>query len=441
MSQRTATRQLAEPSATGASRRSLLTLADQGVSSASNFAVAVVVAHLAGIRGLGVFSVGYAAWLLVASLHRSLITDPMTIERDARSAAARQRIRVGLAAEVVLGTTAACLTAATGAIFLGIGAASGASGWSGAGEGLLTVAIFVPFLSVQDFWRWVGFMAGRPGRSLANDCTFAGVQALAFVAIALAPGRPSPGLVIGGWGLGALAGCVYGCWTYRLLPRYSGGIGLLTSRWQLSRWLVGNDLALWGTNQGYLLLAGLLLGPVELGGLKAAQTLVTGPAFVLLQAGGSIGLPEATSALALEGHSGLRRVTRRMSLAAFVAIGGLALIVIAFGGQLLGLVYGSQFRSLHTAASLLAVAYAVGALGLGPIMALKATRRTRTLFADMLTGLTFSLVGALALAHPYGINGVAAAAILGFTVQVVLLWNSTRSGEAAPRHARSQVTT
>ena len=223
-----------------------------------------------------------------------------------------------------------------------------------------------------------------------------------------------------------------------MLPGFAGGLDLLTSRWNLSRWLVGNDLALWGTNQGYLLLAGLLLGPVHLGGLKAAQTLVTGPAFVILQAGGSIGLPEATSALALEGPSGLRRVSRRMSLLAFVAIGLLALVMIAFGAQLLALVYGNAFRGLHTAAALLAVAYAVGALGLGPIMALKATRRTRTLFTDQVAGLGVSLVAALALMPPFGVNGVAAAAVVGFSVQVGLLWSSTRA-LTSPRHARTQV--
>ena len=292
MSQGTVTsRPPAADSSAGASRRSLLTLADQIVASASNFAVAVVVAHLAGVRGLGIFSIGYAAWLFVASLHRSLITDPMAIERDARSASARKRIRIGLAAEVVLGTATAAVTALIGLVLLGVGLVSGGSGWSGAGEGLLTVAVFVPFLCIQDFWRWIGFMSGKPAHSLANDSVFAAVQLVAFAAIAASPGQPSAQVVIAGWGLGAVAGCVYGCWRYRLLPRFAGGLALLTSRWHLSRWLVGNDLALWGTNQGYLLLAGLLLGPISLGGLKAAQTLVTGPAFVILQAGGSIGLP------------------------------------------------------------------------------------------------------------------------------------------------------
>ena len=50
MSQGTVTsRPPAADSSAGASRRSVLTLADQVVASASNFAVAVVVAHLAGV--------------------------------------------------------------------------------------------------------------------------------------------------------------------------------------------------------------------------------------------------------------------------------------------------------------------------------------------------------------------------------------------------------
>jgi O-antigen/teichoic acid export membrane protein len=405
-------------------------MADQGVSSASNFAVGVAIAHLSGVLGLGVFSVGYAAWLFLASLHRSLVTDPMAIEGDVHTATAHERIRTGLAAETVFGAGALVVAAAGGLALRAAGAGS-------AGTGLLAVAVWLPFLAVQDYWRWVGFLTGRPGRALANDLLFAAVQVAAFTALVVTGTKRTTFVVVGCWGLGAVFGAAYGSWQFRVAPALRGGARLLASRWQMSRWLVGNDLTLWGSSQGYLLLAGVLLGPLDLGGLKAAQTLITGPALVLLQVGGSIGLPEATTAYAERGPAGLWRVSRRISAWGVAGIGTIAVVMLLFGGTLLGIVYGPAFRHLQVVAALLALAYTVAALGLGPTLALKSTRRTRRLFRDQLAGLVTSLAAVVVLAGPYGLRGVGVAALLGATVQAALLWTSGRRRAPVALHRAS----
>src|ERR1700728_2453863 len=66
-------------------RRAILTLTDQGFSSLSNFVVGVAIARGAGAAALGGFSVAYAGWLVLAAMHRALVTDPMAIEGDVRS--------------------------------------------------------------------------------------------------------------------------------------------------------------------------------------------------------------------------------------------------------------------------------------------------------------------------------------------------------------------
>ncbi len=90
------------------SQRAIITTIDQCVSSVSNFAVGVVVARVSGVAGLGAFSLAYAAWLLVAAIHRALVTDPMAIMGDARHPTqAHANIKKGFAAEVALGLAAA----------------------------------------------------------------------------------------------------------------------------------------------------------------------------------------------------------------------------------------------------------------------------------------------------------------------------------------------
>ncbi len=71
-----------------------------------------------------------------------------------------------------------------------------------------------------------------------------------------------------------------------------------------------------------MFIVGAILGPAGLGGLKAAQTLVVGPSGVLIMAGGSIGLPEATKAYKEKGWSGLTRVARLVTAGGVLELPG-----------------------------------------------------------------------------------------------------------------------
>jgi O-antigen/teichoic acid export membrane protein len=399
--------------------RPAVTALDQCLASASNFAVTVAVARLAGASGLGVFSLAYGIWLFLASLHRSLVAEPMAIEGDGRASDRRERLRVGLSAELILGGAGAGICAAAGGLLLALGV-------SDFGEALLSVAPWTIVLVVQDYWRWAGFMAGVPQKSLLNDAVFAVVQAVAFLGLVVLGVPRSPAFVVAAWGLGALVSAGYGIWQYRCVPSRRGGLRLLIERWTLSRWLVGHDLSHWGSNQGYLLVAGIGLGPVGLGGLKAAQTLVTGPSLVILQAGGSVGLPEASRALAERGLVGLRRVGRAVTGGTTGAVGLIALVVVVAGRHLLTAVYGPSFASLYPSTVVLAVASTIATLGMGVIVTLKAARQTQYLFRAQMISLVVRIGAVLLVAGHFGVFGVAAVAAVANLIFVAGLYTFRR---------------
>ena len=191
---------------------------------------------------------------------------------------------------------AACIIAAVGTAFLVVGQHT-------FGVGLLSVAPWILVLDLQDYWRQIGFMQGTPKKSLMNDLLFNAVQALAFGAVFLA-GLHSVFAVVSAWGLGAAVAALYGLRQFSVRPPSRGGAAYLWSRWHTSRWLAGERTASWGASQLYLILAGAMLGPAALGGLKAAQGLVAGPTNVFVNAGGSFGLPEASRQLAERGMDG-----------------------------------------------------------------------------------------------------------------------------------------
>ncbi|MFZ0664731.1 MAG: glycosyltransferase, partial [Acidimicrobiales bacterium] len=400
-----------ESGARSTSKRAVITTLDQAFSSASNFVVGVAVARIAGPVGLGGFALAYACWNILAALHRSLITDPMAIENDAIHPEAHFRMRRGLASEVILAlVTAACLVV--------IGIPMFFLGQRTFGLSLLAVIPWLPFLLVQDYWRWTGFMRREPGKALMNDTVFNIVQGACFVAVAVS-GIHSVVIVIASWGAGATAGAFYGLWQFKVRPTMHGGIEGLRERFHLGKWLAANSIAGWASSQASVLLAGFILGPVGLGALRAAQTLVTGPALVLIQAGGSVGLPEASRALKDRGWQGLRRVSVFVSAMGVLSIGLVGAVVVVFGGQLLKLTYGPAFTSYWPASEFFSLGFLITSIGLGPILVLKTSRNTRALFRVQLISLAFSIVAVSVLAATNGVSGAAAASIIAGVVNVI----------------------
>jgi O-antigen/teichoic acid export membrane protein len=397
-------------------QRAVLTTLDQSFASLSNFAVGIVVARVSGAAGLGAYSVAYAIWLAIAAAHRALITDPMSIDNDARQADAAENLRAGVAAELTFGVALAIVLVAVGAVV-------GIAGGRDVAVPLVTLAIFLPFLLVQDYWRWVGFMQARPARSLANDTVFNVVQAAGLVVFILS-GLRSPSVAIAAWGLGALAAAAFGLRQFSVVPAFRGGLAMIGSRWSMSRWLLASGAAGWGGNQAYPILAAPAVGASGVGGLKAAQSLVSGPSLVLIQAGGSMGLPEAADAFERGGWTKLRRVANWVTIAGVLSVGLVTVIVVVAGHTLLNAIYGPEFVKYATTANIIAFGWLIQALGLGAILVLKVTRQTRLLFHVSIISLVSSAVTLVVFSYAWGVEGAAWAMTVGSTITLfALLWS------------------
>jgi O-antigen/teichoic acid export membrane protein len=405
----------------GGGRGAILTLADQLVSSASNFLLGVLIARAGGADALGTFGIAFLIWLAVVGANRALVTEPMTVtgSTDPRDA----QIPDGLLATLVLGVGLGGVLVAAGLVLDMVGVDATA---------LLALAIWLPSLLAQDYCRSMAFRMQRPDHALASDAGFALVQvAISFVMFVV--DIRSTAAFLAAWGLGATAGAVIGIVANGTSLKAWGGVAHLRALWPRSRWFLAEFSTAFPADQGYLLLLPILLGTDQFGFYRAGAGLV-GPVVVVLIAGGNIGLPESVRRLRAHGRSGLAAYARQLTAAVLGITVVYCGIVAIFAEPMLRLVYGEEFVGAVTITRLIAAYYILLALSFGFGQAVKAAGRMRLLWASRAVSAVLSITAVVVLAERFGLVGAGVASMtagLAYSVGVMVAYQRMwRSGAA-----------
>jgi O-antigen/teichoic acid export membrane protein len=410
---------------TAAQRRMALAFLDQFVSSVSNFATGVVVARFAGAAEFGEYMLVMMIWLLVLGVHRALVTEPVIISSPAADDR-RALLAQGVGAELILGLSVSGVVAAAGLTVIA----------TGARVGMLMLALSPWFASllIQDYWRAMAFQQRRPGMALANDLIFTAVQ-FTTIAVFFLVGWRTPEFMITAWGLGATAGALVGLRRSPAIAGYMESRQLMGRLWRLSRWMLTDFLTAFASHHAYLALVALLLSAVDYGGLRAAFTLM-GPTIVILHAGASIGLPEASRLTHPADASALRRFARHLTLGTATCIAVYAAAVILAEKQLLGILYGSEFVRFAPLVTLAAIQQTVAAFVFGQGIALKAAGRMRRLCWTRLLAAAASLLSMVALVRWLGTIGAGWAGVATAVYYVAAVYSVYKVELKQPTTAR-----
>jgi O-antigen/teichoic acid export membrane protein len=286
-------------------------LADQVVSSLSNFVVSIYVVHTLGAVQFGAYSLAYVTYGFVLNASRGLATDPLMVRvsgtdlptwRRAVADCSGTAVFVGLAAGACVLAVAAVLGGAAGAAFLALG-------------------LTLPGLMLQDSWRYSFFALGRGGQAFLNDAIWV-VTLLPVLVVLRESGHADVFSFVFAWGVtGAIAAAV-GPWQARVVPKVAG-----TWRWVSEHRDLGPRFLAEGTSQSaatqiraYTI--GLVLGLAALGSMQAALTLF-GPTTILFLGMGLVAIPEAARVL--------RRSPRHLPLFCLVITGGLSIAALGWG--------------------------------------------------------------------------------------------------------------
>jgi O-antigen/teichoic acid export membrane protein len=298
-----------------ASRRLSWGVADQAMSSISNFAVNIYIARTLGAVQYGAFALAYVTYGFALNASRGLGTDPLLVRFSGTDLPTWKRaVARCTGTATVMGLVMGALALVVSMFLHGT-----------TGMAFLALGLTLPGLLVQDSWRFAFFALGRGGQAFLNDTIWTIVLIPALVVLRQT-GHANVFWFVFAWGAAAAVAAVIGPLQARVLPKASGGWGWVSQHRDLGPRYLAEGTLNSSQNQLRNYGIGFILGLGALGYIQAANTLM-GPFMVIFFGMGLVLLPEAARIL--------RRAPGRLPLFCACASGGLALLGLAWGVVLL----------------------------------------------------------------------------------------------------------
>ncbi len=284
-------------------------LADQAVSSLTNFTVGIFVARSLGATAFGIFTLAWVTYGVVLNLSRGTATDPLVVRFSGVS------VESWRAAVSWSSGTALLIGLISGAVCVLAGVALGGI----VGAGFVGLGLVLPAVLLQDCWRFAFFAAGQGRKAFTNDLVWAAALAPSmFFAV-------QAGSVFGfvlAWGLAGAVAAGYGCLQTRLLPRLTGLRGWLRQQRDLGPRYMVENVTNSGAGQLRMYGLGAVAGLADVGAARGAELLL-GPFLAVLMGLYLVAVPEAARVL--------RRSPRRLPQFCILLGAGQAAGALAWG--------------------------------------------------------------------------------------------------------------
>lgn len=412
-------------------------LADQAVSSLTNFAVSIYIARELGATQFGAFSLAYVTYSFVLNASRGLATDPLLVRFSGQDLPAWRR------------AVAACTgTAANVGLVAGLFALAAAAVLHGtARSAFFALALTLPGLMLQDSWRYAFFALGRGSQAFFNDLVWGLVLVPGLVVLRVIHHADVFWFILV-WGAAANVAAAVGPLQARVLPRLVGTRQWVAKHRDLGLRYLAENSAIAGASQLRLYGVGLILSLAAVGHVQAASLLM-GPFLVVFMGIAIVIVPEAARVLR-ESPQFLQRfcVLVSIGLSAAAIIWGIALLILlptGLGRIGIGPIWHPAYMLIiPVTAQVIGSTMSCGATA--GLHALGAARRS--LRAQIFAAIAF-LVGGLVGAYLDGAQGTVRGAALATLVAALVWWWQLRVAlresdqvptahrRAAARHRRS----
>jgi O-antigen/teichoic acid export membrane protein len=411
-----------------ASRRLSWGVADQAMSSVSNFAVNIYIARTLGAVSYGAFALAYVTYGFAVNASRGLGTDPLLVRFSGTNTPTwRQAVASCTGTATVVGVVTGACALVAGVLFSGTTRLA-----------FLALGLTLPGLLLQDSWRFAFFAHGRGRQAFLNDTIWT-VTLLPALVYLRRTGHANVFWLVLAWGAAAAVAAAVGPLQARVLPKVTDAWSWVSKHRDLGpRYLAEGTL---NSSQSQLRNygVGLILGLAAVGYVQAASTLM-GPFMVIFFGMGLVLLPEAARIL--------RNSPRHLALFCACASGGLALLGLTWGVVLVvalprGLghfMLGSIWRPTYPLVAPSAIAVMGGCVQAGAgtgLHALGAARRSlRAMALISALFVASGLVGAIADGAFGTMCGAAVASWIGALLFWLQLRKALRESDKIPGPTR-----
>jgi O-antigen/teichoic acid export membrane protein len=390
-------------------------VADQGMSSVSNFAVNIYIARTLGAVQYGAFALAYVTYGFALNASRGLATDPLLVRFSGTYMPTWRR------AVTRCTGTATTVGLTTGAIILAVAALLSGT----ARLAFLALGLTMPALMLQDSWRFSFFALGRGSQALLNDTVWT-VALIPALVLLRATGHANVFWFVFAWGAAAAVAAAIGPLQARTAPRLSGAWEWLYSHRDLGPRYLAEGTASSASGQLRNYGVGFILGLAAVGYVQAATTLM-GPFMVIYFGMGLVTLPEAARVL--------RRSPRHLPLFSLLVSASLSILALTWGIVLLvalprglgHLMLGNLWKPTYPLV-LPTTIWVLGACaGTGAGTALHALGAARRSLRAMVIGTTLSVVLSLVGTAVAGAVGAMAGFAAGSWIGALINWRQLRA--------------
>ena len=397
------------PAATG-SHRVTWSIVDQCLSSVTNFALTVLVAHFTSLRHFGAFELAYSLYLFLVIASRAVSSEPLLIRLADPPFAGSVAVRWSTGTALTLGVAAGALVAAVGTALGGP-----------ARSALLALAIVLPGLLLQDAWRYAFFATGNPVRAVVNDGFWTVVQVL-LVGALVVTGRQTVGTLVLAWGVAGGCSAVLGVFQAGVVPHPAAVGRWLRRHADVAPRFLGEFLVSTGVSQLSLWLVGVVGGLSTLGALRGAMVLI-GPLRIFVTAAPAAAIPELVRRHRADPLA-LRRAAFLIGVALATAVSAWGVVAAvapdSVGVAVLGDIWGPAHRLVpYVALGWAAYGFAAGAfIGLRVQQDARRSLRAQTVVAPFV--LVMPVLGAAA----WGLMGAGYGYALATCVSAPVWWRA-----------------
>jgi O-antigen/teichoic acid export membrane protein len=385
-------------------------IADQGMSSLTNFAVGIYCARSLPAAQYGAFSLAYVTYASILNASRGLGTDPLLVRFSGSELPVwRRAVASCTGTSTTIGVLAGIVVVAAGLLMSGPPRLA-----------FIALGLTLPGLMLQDSWRFSFFALGRGNLAFVNDTVWA-IFLFPSLFLLHKTGHSNVFWFIIAWGASGTMGASVGPLQSRVVPKLSDALTWVREHRDLGPRYLLEGTASSGAGQLRSYGVGLLLGLAPLGYVQAVTTLM-GPFTVIAFGIALVALPEAASLWKRSPHR-LPLYCAGISVGLSVlALGWGAVLLVALprglGQALIGDIWHPTYKLVIPATLTTLGVCASGGAGTG-MHALGAARYS--LRAMVITSV-ISLAGGLAGAAAYGAVGTMDGSAIGTGAGVFIYW-------------------